>query len=187
MVLYCLIIFICASIIAVCNAIFNKSMTLGYSIWSTVLSVVLVVLIDAITALIISRMNDKRFNLQSKLYNISKKRSKFYEKLKIKSWKDKVIELGALNHFRKNKIKNPNNNEYLNKFLIESAKGIWVHLASMILGFLVIFLLPLKYAFCVGFYVAFVNMVLNLLPLMILQYNFPKLKVMIKYNERYNN
>ena len=185
MILYCVVVLVCTAIIAVCNVMFNTSMSTSFVILATILSVVAVVIVDAIIALIVSRTSDKKFNVQAKIYNISKRTSKFYEWLKIKSWKDKVVELGALNHFRKNKIKDPNNNEYLNKFLIESAKGIWVHLLSMFLGFLIIFILPLKYSYCIGIYVAFVNLVLNLLPLMILQYNIPKLKVMIKYNNRH--
>lgn len=187
MLLYCLIILICSCIIAVFNALFNSLMTPLYAVVATIFSVICVIIIDALLALIFSKVKDCKVKTEGRLYNISKNRSLFYEKLKIKSWKDKIAELGALNHFRKNKIKEPNNNEYLNKFIIESVKGINVHLSSCLLSFLVIFVLPLKYWCFIGIYVAFVNFALNLLPLMVLQYNIPKIKTLIKYNNRNKN
>ena len=143
------------------------------------------ILIDLVLAFLISRSKSKLFDKNKKIFCVSKKEQQFYEKLGIKKWKDKVVELGALNHFRKNKIAERTNNEYLEKFLIESNKGIIVHIFCMIMGFLVIFVYPLKYWLNFGLPVAIVNFVLNLLPLLILRYNIPKLKTMIKFNERH--
>ena len=39
-----------------------------------------------------------------------------------KNWKDKVAELGFLGGFRKNKINDPANPDYLTTFLMESNK-----------------------------------------------------------------
>ncbi|MBQ8211097.1 MAG: hypothetical protein IJZ27_01025 [Treponema sp.] len=50
----------------------------------------------------------------------------------------------------------------------------------MFIGFTVIFIFPLKFAWLVGVPVAIVNLVLNFMPIMILRYNTPKLKVLHK-------
>ena len=50
----------------------------------------------------------------------------------------------------------------------------------MFVGFTVIFIFPLKFALLVGVPVGIVNMVLNYMPVMILRYNTPKLKVLHK-------
>jgi len=52
------------------------------------------------------------------------------------------------------------------------------------MGFLVIFILPLKYALRIGLPVAIVGFVLNLLPVFILRYNLPKLAIAYKRAKR---
>ena len=108
------------------------------------------------------------------------KEQRFYEKLGIRSWKDKVWELGGLGGFSKSKITDPNDPEFSRRFLVESYKGEVDHIIGMFIGFTVIFIFPLKFAWLVGVPVAIVNLVLNYMPIMILRYNTPKLKVLHK-------
>ena len=115
-----------------------------------------------------------------KFFEVSKREQKFYEKLGIRSWKDKVLELGSMGGFSKSKIDDPNSPEYIEKFLIESYKGEIDHISGMIAGFSVIFILPLKYAWFIGVPVAIVNVVVNMMSTMILRYNTPKLKTLHK-------
>lgn len=186
MKLYGTIILLVNFFVALFNALFNKSISTTWAILGTILCTFSVIAIDAIVALIFSRLNNKFYNENRKIYNISKNKIRIYEKLGIKHWKDKVPELGALNHFSKSKIDAPKDNEYLHKFLIESIKGIKIHLISSILGFIVLIVPMPQTWYQIGIYVAFTNFVLNIMPLMILQYNIPKLKTLIKYNERHN-
>ena len=86
--------------------------------------------------------------------------------------------------FRKNKIRNEADIAYVNRFLIESNKGIVVHIADIFFGFLIIFIPPFKWSFCVGLPVAIVNTFLSILPIFILRYNTPKLLVLKKRIER---
>lgn len=186
MKLYGTIIFLVNFFVALFNVIFNKSISTLWAIFGTILCTVCVIIVDAIIALIFSRLSDKYYDENAKICNISKKQIRIYEKLGIKHWKDKVPELGALNHFSKSKIDAPKDNKYLHKFLIESVKGIRVHLVSSILGFIVLIVPMPQTWYQIGLYVAITNFVLNIMPLMILQYNIPKLKMLIKYNERHN-
>lgn len=186
MKLYGTIIILVNFFVALFNALFNKTISTVWAICGTLLCTICVITIDAIIALIFSRLSNNLYNENRKIYNISKRQIKIYEKLGIKSWKDKVLELGALNHFSKSKIDDPKNNEYLHKFLIESVKGIEIHLLSSILGFIVLVVPMPQTWYQIGLYVAITNFVLNIMPLMILQYNIPKLKTLIKFNERHN-
>lgn len=156
---------------------------MNVSPWFFVLAVIASTLyqiaIDAVFAIICNQIpakwvKDKRF------FEVSKKEQHFYEKLGIKHWKDKVLELGSLGGFGKSKIADPNNPEYAEKFLIESYKGELDHIFGMFAGFTVIFIFPLRFAWIVGVPVAIVNVFLNLLSTMILRYNTPKLKVLHK-------
>lgn len=146
---------------------------------AVVASTVYQVAVDALFAIICNQIPAKWVK-DKKFFNVSKKEQHFYEKLGIKKWKDKVLELGSLGGFSKSKINDPNDPEYAERFLIESYKGEIDHILGMIFGFSVIFIFPLKYAWMVGVPVAIVNVFLNLLSTMILRYNTPKLKVLHK-------
>lgn len=179
MVMYLTIIIVATILIAVLN-IFCNPMAVDYSWWwiviATVVSVVIEIGIDGLFAGLVHAIPEKFFDPEKKFFNVSKKERKFYEKIKIKSWKDKVWELGALDGFRKNKIADPNNPVYLRKFLVKANIGMIVHIAGCIMGFAVMLFLPFNFYVTIGLPVALVGFVLNIMPLMVLRYNTPKLK-----------
>ena len=111
----------------------------------------------------------------------------YYEKLNIKNWKDKVAELGALGGFRKNKVADPNDPKYLEMFIIENNKGITLHIAGIIFGFLILLFPMPKYALYIGLPIALVNVYLNMLSTMVLRYNIPKLKVALQRATKHAN
>lgn len=150
-----------------------------FFVLAVIASTVYQVAVDAIFAIICNQIPAKWVK-DKKFFDVSKKEQHFYEKLGIKKWKDKVLELGSLGGFGKSKLSDPNNPEYAERFLIESYKGELDHIFGMIAGFSVIFIFPLKFAWIVGVPVAIVNVFLNLLSTMILRYNTPKLKVLHK-------
>ena len=180
MILYLSTIFVAMVLISVFN-IWLGTPIFGYSPWwviaMVVIGVAFEIAIDGVFAKLVNISPDKWYSQDKKFFKVSKKERNFYEKLKIRSWKDKVLELGALGGFRKNKLADPASPEYLQKFLYESGKGIVVHIGGLFLGFLVMVIFPLKYALVIGLPIAIVNFVLNLLPIMILRYNTPKLLV----------
>ena len=176
------IIFSAMILIISLNIIFSVPV-LGYSplyfVVATIIAVVYQVAVDGLFAFIVSKLPEKWFK-NRKVFNVSKNEQKFYEKLGIRSWKDKIWELGGLGGFSKSKINEPTKLEYIEKFLIESYKGQLDHILGMIAGFSVIFIFPLKLALNLCVPVALVNFILNLLPIMILRYNTPKLLILQK-------
>lgn len=145
-----------------------------FFIVAVTVSIVYQFAIDGLFAWVVSKCPNKWFE-NKKFFNVSKKEQRFYEKLGIRSWKDKVWELGWLGGFSKAKIDDPKDPEYSKRFLVESYKGEIDHIIGMFVGFSVIFIFPLKFAWIVGVPVAIVNLVLNLMPVLILRYNTPKL------------
>lgn len=175
---------ILTAMVLICSLdIIFASPAMGVSPWFFIVAVVVSVVyqfaIDGLFAFIVSKMPNKWFE-NKKFFNVSKKEQKFYEKLGIRKWKDKIWELGGLGGFSKSKIIDSNNPEYSKRFLIESYKGEIDHIIGMFVGFSVIFIFPLKFALIVGVPVAFVNLILNLMPVMILRYNTPKLEILHK-------
>lgn len=187
MVLYLSVIFSAMVIISVCNIAFGMSF-FGYSPWFVILMVVVSTafqfVIDGIIAWLWHFTPNKWYMPDRKIMQVSDKQVKFYEKMKIRKWKDKVWELGGLGGFSKAKLVDANSPEYITQFIIESGKGIVEHYIGAFAGFLCVFIFPLKYALVIGVPVALVNFVLNILPIWILKYNIPKLKVVLKRAER---
>ncbi|MGN0961175.1 MAG: hypothetical protein ACI4PF_03120 [Christensenellales bacterium] len=190
MFLYLMIVFFAMLIIYALNVFLGQDTFAHYEIWlafAIIVSVIVEILIDGLCSLICEKLPNKFYKLNNKLFQISKKEQHFYEKLGIKKWKDKVWELGALGGFRKNKIVDRNNVEYLDRFIIEVCKGMVGHIVNIFAGFLVIFILPLKYWWRIGLPVAMVGAFLNLLPILILRYNLPKLQIAHKRAVRLQN
>lgn len=171
------VVLVCTFDILVMCPIMNVSP--WFFVLAVLASTVYQVAVDGLFAFICERIPAKWVK-DKKFFEVSKREQRFYEKLGIKKWKDKVLELGSLGGFSKSKIDDPNNPEYAEKFLIESYKGEVDHIIGMIMGFTVIFIFPLKFAWMVGVPVAIVNVFLNLLSTMILRYNTPKLKILHK-------
>lgn len=176
-VVFTAMVLICSVDIIFMSPIMNVSP--WFFIFAVTVSVIYQFAIDGLFAFIVNCMPGKWFE-NNKFFEVSKKEQRFYEKLGIRSWKDKVWELGGLGGFSKSKITDPNDPEFSRRFLVESYKGEVDHIIGMFVGFTVIFIFPLKFAWLVGVPVAIVNLVLNYMPIMILRYNTPKLKVLHK-------
>ncbi len=154
-----------------------------YVLGFTTLAVVLVILVDALVATASRLLPAKCANHEKKIYTVSAKEKKFYEKLKIRKWKDKVPEIGHFTGFRKNKIADPKSVEYLDRFLLEACYGELGHFLSLFLGFAILLFFPLTGIwFAVSIPVAIINLVLNLPSLFILRYNSYKLEILRKSN-----
>ncbi len=149
----------------------------------TALAVVIVILIDGLVATACRLLPAKCANHEKRVYTVSAKEKKFYEKLKIRKWKDRIPEIGHFTGFRKNKIADPKSVEYLDRFLLEACYGELGHFLSIFLGFLLLLFFPLTPLWwAISIPVAFVNALLNLPSLFILRYNSYKLEILRKSN-----
>ena len=170
-------VIVCSLDIIIAAPIMNVSP--WFFVFSITVSVIYQFAVDGLFAFIVNILPNKWFE-NKKFFKVSKKEQKFYEKLGIRAWKDKVWELGGLGGFSKAKISDPKDPEYSKRFLVESYKGEVDHIIGMFIGFTVIFIFPLRFAWIVGVPVAIVNLVLNYMPIMILRYNTPKLEILHK-------
>ncbi len=188
--LYLVTILLCMATIVMANTLFLApifNFDFIYVLLAVVISTISVIIIDGIFSTIVRRCFPKKwFNHDKKFFSASKNESNFYEKIGIKKWKEKILELGVFTSFRKNSIKEPRNNAYVERYILEANYGIVCHLFCMIFGFLIVLIYPIEYSFCFGVPVATVNLVLNLLPIMVLRYNLRKLHVLHRYNARLN-
>ena len=182
---YLLIILVASFVIGAVNYLFVApiyDITLWQVAFYVSVSVVAAIAIDGLFAAIVRWiLPEKWFSVDRKCWAAGRKESRFYEKIGIKRWKDKVIELGCFTGFRKNRIAEPNNNEYVARYITEANYGVGCHIADVLVGYLVCFIFP-KYWLSIGLPVGIVNMVLNGLSLMVLRYNLPKLQTLYRIN-----
>ena len=180
MILYLLIIFGCSLVIAATVALWSgQNFLILFGL--VAIGVVFEIAVDGLVATIARLMPAKFADHTKKVYQVSAKEKKFYEKLKIRVWKDKIPEIGHFTGFRKNKLADPQSVEYVDRFLLESCYGELGHCFSLFLGFTVLLLYPLSDVwFALAIPVAIVNFFLNLPSLLVLRYNSYKLVVLRK-------
>lgn len=179
MTLYLVVIAVSLIIIFVTNSILSINGIIAasvlYCLIASLFFLVLVVLVDAICVLAV-RYNplDGVYNPDKKIYKTFKWESKFYSKIKILSWKDKIPELGFLAGFVKTKVVS-DDPSYLYKFAKETVYAEVMHILSALFGFVIILIPPYELIFNFAFPIAFINFILNILPIFIQRYNRPRL------------
>ena len=183
MVLYLIIIVISMVITASLNILFNP---LYHDNWwlyiiFTVTLTIIVILIDALVAIIIRKMPEKYFQNDKGIFRTTEKEMKFYNFLKVQKWKDHVPELGSFTGFHKNKVANPFDNEYIARFILEARYGIAIHFYSVPASFLILLLDWRMYSgqsniwLTIALPVAVINAILIVLPAFVLKHNLPRL------------
>ncbi len=166
-------------LICLVNILVNKhffNLSILYIVLACLLGAVGVIAIDGLIAFFIRRaLPEKKFDYHNKRFAASKKECAFYDFLRIKDWKDRILELGVFTGFSKKSIYAPQDRAYVERFILECNYGSCIHLWNAIGGFLLIFAYPLKYIFCFGLPIACVNAFLSMLPFMVLRYNVNRL------------
>lgn len=189
MLAYIIIILVSTVIIAVPNIIFRPGGEQWYIyLIMTIAAVIASFLIDGLVAFIGRRLPKKWMNPNYKIFHTSEREMKFYEAIGVRKWKDKVPELGGFTSFHKNKLRDPWNNEYVERYMLEVCYGVIIHLFSPFFGFLIVLLDYKMYTgwswmwLTIMIPVAIVNGILILAPAFILKYNLPKLKMLWDIN-----
>lgn len=185
MKLYLWIIGVAAVIISSLNIIF-KVAAWYYVIIAVIFCAALQFVLDISIALLVRLSPDRWYGIDNPCFKVSERAKKIYKVLKVRHWKDKVWELGGLGGFSKKRLKEPNNPDYVKKFIIECNKGVVTHRLSYPIGFLAMLMLPGIPSLTIALPVAIINLFLNVLPTIVLRYNTPKLKSKLKLLNRRN-
>lgn len=182
MILY--IVIICCAVLLITASVTLATGANFFSIFGlTWFAVLIVILIDGLTATVCRLLPERCANHEKKIFQVSAKEKRFYEKLKIRQWKDKVPEIGQFTGFRKNKIADPKSVEYIDRYLLEVCYGELGHVTSVFTSFLLLLFFPLsRFWLVVAIPVAFISALLNLPSLFILRYNSYKLEFLRKSN-----
>ena len=183
MKLYLGIIGIAMLLISVFNVLFETAVWY-YVIISVIWCTALQFAMDGLIAIAINKMPDGWFGVDNPFYNVSKIERTLYKRLRVRLWKDKVWELGGLGGFSKKELKEPDNPEYIEKFIIECNKGVLTHRLAYPVGFLAMLFLQNPCTLTIALPVAVVNIFLSALPTIVLRHNTPTLKLILKRLKR---
>lgn len=180
MIFYSVIIVLAVILVTALNGFFGVGWKLTL-IWGSVALGVMVA-IDIIVAVFVRMIPEKKLDPFGKIFTVSQRERKFYEKLGVRKWKDLIPETGKyLCDFAKDKIAEPNNNEYVLKFLRETCYAGLMHAISIVLSFAALFL---PYRLPIVLPVVLTNVFLQALPVMTQRYNRFRLVKLYRYNER---
>ena len=104
-----------------------------------------------------------------------------YRILRVKRWKGIIPDLGKLSGLEKSKLTEPNNPDYMKKFLQENCIAESLHFFSMVSGLLVFIFIPAKFFWSVGMIIFLTNTILHVMPVFVQRYLRPK---MVKVYDR---
>ena len=184
---YIIVITIATVVIATLNFLLSGELAMMNFLsllLKTLIGTVSVIAVDGIFAFLIRRcLPDSLFNAERRIFEVSKKEFDLYRKLKIKRWKDLVPELGVFTGFSKSEISNPDDENYLGKFLLEANFGVVIHLENALFGFLIAFIPPCSSP-SIWIPVAAVNFVLSMLPIFVLRFTSHTLQKLYKRSKR---
>lgn len=135
--------------------------------------------IIVVLAILAGLCTPRKFYHESKVYAVGKREMSFYRAIRLNIWKDYVAELGFFGGFSKKKLAVPNDPAYIDRFIFELNKGMFVHYVGTIGSFFVL-LFPLPGFWSITFPVALVGAILNILPIMVLRFNKPRLLLLKK-------
>lgn len=167
---------------ALTHAIRQDVYSTGYAICHPLLVLAFVLVALGVLSVLVRLMPQKIYNADNWFFRVRNGELKFYKKIGIKKWKDKVPDLGWTAGFPKANLQSLEP-EYLKKFIDETCKGELLHHIAGLIGFLALLIFPSQDFFLV-LPIVLVNFVLHMLPCMIQRYNRSRLLVAYKFHTR---
>ena len=185
--LYLVVVLISVGLITGINLLFLPSVTLEecfVMLLSVAFGALVAFAIDGASAFVIRRLTPARwYEGGHKIFHVSKLERSFYNKIKIKAWKDRIPELGGFTGLHKDHLESARDAEYLRRFILEANYGVVIHIANALLGAFVAFL-PFCRLPTVWIPIFAVNFILSILPVAVLRYTVYYLERILSGAER---
>ena len=134
--------------------------------------------VGAITAILIrAAIPAAFFDPLSRRFRVRKWERRFYVRIGIRHWKDRIPETGALlGYLSKRQIADRKDNAYLMHFMTETCYAETMHLACVLTGFLILIpgaFVESAYLVCLILPVAIIHGILHFLPVLVQRYIRP--------------
>lgn len=114
----------------------NLAFVFSFQTIIDVLICLVLIMLPAVIFLFVGRILPKSwFSEKRKIFHIGKIKKKFCEIVNVKSWKDKIPVGGRVAGFRLNKLDNPKDPKYLDRYIYESCFADWLHSSLCVWSF----------------------------------------------------
>ena len=157
--------------------------------WSTALDlafVIVCILLPSIIALFFERILPyKCFDATQSFYKSKKNERKFYDKIKVKNWKDKIPNWGKVGQVRESE--NQLNIHDVEKFIFQTCLGEIVHDFCVISSLISAIILMIKRPdifLNMALPIFIVYAIVNMLSIIIQRYNRPRLQLLLERMKR---
>ena len=127
------------SLLALYGVIAMLNLVFAFSWWTALymlISLAIVMLPAAIFLFVGRALPKKWFSNDKLMFRENKFKNWICKITNVKSWKDKIPVGGHVAGFRMNKLDNPKDVEYLNRYIYESCFADWLHSSCAIWGIL---------------------------------------------------
>lgn len=156
--------------------------------WATLGDFFYVIAIVALPAIIVSIVvrivPQSIFNPKNALFNVKEKETQRLQKLKVHKWKDKIPEVGSAKGFKKNKLYDPYNPNYIKEFLKESCIAEAIHSMSILWGLVSLLLVPKHLLLPLGIPIFVFVFLVHIFPILIQRYIRPRLQRTLEMIEK---
>lgn len=152
-----------------------------YTVFTVIFCFVKILLPSLLCAILIRKMPTKWFGFNNKYFVVGDKEKMFLQKIGVKKWKNSVPDFGQTVNFKKNKLLNPANKEYLEKFLLETCYGEVLHKLCIYTSWLSLLFISKKFLINIALPIVLCYTLYNIPPILIQRYNRPRL---VKHYEK---
>lgn len=160
--------FITTALAIITSVVFN-TVSLWHALIPMAVNIYVLLLLGVVSLLMRLIIPTNFWIKKRKCFKVWRKEKTFYDRIKIKKWKDKIPEMGKIAGFPKDSIRSMDCS-YLQKFIAETCFAEWMHFIVGVVGFTALCFCPIHdYVFVVP--ILIVNFILHLLPCMIQRYN----------------
>lgn len=179
--MYFAFVIFCVLCVIVANLIIDFSFLTATNL---LISFAMVLLPSLFVAIVIRLLPKSWFDFNNRIYFVSEKEKNFLVKIGIRKWKDKIPDLGNTVKFKKSKLVDSKNTDYLKKFITETCYGEILHIFCILSALLSLFFVPRAFVFKMALPIALIYSFLNIPSILIQRYNRPRLVKQLARLER---
>ena len=180
--MYTLILATCIILVIGLNLIFNFA-------WMTLLDLLIsfaIVLLPSLFCVIGIRLLPKRwFTGDAKVYQVSEREIKFLNKIKVKTWKEKIPNIAKIKYKSSDIQIDPKDPKFVKKLLTETCYAESLHISCIVTAVVAaLCIVKTRWFLTMALPIAIVYTFFNIPSILVQRYNRPRMKKQLLFLER---
>lgn len=180
--MYSFILITCITLVIGLNLIFNFA-------WMTLLDLLIafaIILLPSLFCAIGIRLLPKRwFDGNAKVYSVSAGETNFLNKIKVKSWKDKIPNIAKIKFNNLPTNIDPKDPNFVKKLISESCYAESLHISCILAALIALLcIIKTRWFLTMGLPIAIVYSIFNVPSILVQRFNRPRLKKQLQLLEK---